>query len=915
MLSEPREASRGSFGIQSPMKPQSVNRPVAEGTVGGAQHRSHDVARTRGARWEPLVKVRALLGSHLYNQIVIPLLVASILVGVVASAVAVYFLRDLTTKWVTEVATATTANVVDQYERSAEQMLRVASIAAESPQLQDAIDSGDPTALHSAAVAGNVALDFDSLAVLDASGTVVASSGQSSLPTGTAPLPEVAAAGVGSLRRPYATFTELNGQPAMTVFRPVQAARGGQYTIALSRLINNRFLERIAGSSGAAYFFFDPDKQLTATALPSEMDSAERTLFRTSLVSNTAVLKDAVDSVKGDATGSVRLRLNGVPYQALAREVRAPDLPDGSPGVLGGYMVGIVSQQVSDQASRTTTNLILIWSVIAVVALVGLGGWVARAVSNPLVELAAGARRIADGDFSTKVNVNGTNEIATLAATFNEMTDSLSERSDSLTKKVLELATLYEMSRALGATLDMDDLLGSVLDSALRIFDLDLGYVTLREKDTRELSIRAARGADEAATAAVRSSMSEWVVREGRPLIFNPDPAAGAGRIDVVTGAKAALCVPMVSAEGTIGSITVGSGDLTYRFNSDDVRLLSTIANHVTIAIGNIELFTSLQEAYLATVRSLAAAVDAKDAYTRGHSDHVAGYATLIAERMGLSHEQRIALEMAAYLHDIGKIGVKEEILLKPGALTSDEMDQMRHHPLIGANILKPITFPWAITPVVRHHHEHYDGTGYPAGLTGEEIPLLARILTAADSYDAMTADRPYRAGRSSNAAIEEMRRCSGTQFDPRVVEALAEIVEELERTGDGLLAEPVDAVAPEEARAIFSALVDGVLSSFRRLGGPRLSSNVEAEIESFLGAEEMPFRVERGRLSFTQDAPAAAGDEIEMMRRVLAHMDKVMGRVSGTSLVEHFYTDALDGFSGRMRHLAGVLEFRDQPR
>jgi len=126
-----------------------------------------------------------MLGSHLYNQIVIPLLVASILVGVVASAVAVYFLRDLTTKWVTEVATATTSNIVDQYERYAEQMLRDASIVAENPQLQGAIDSADPDDLRSAAVAGNAAPDYDSLAVLDASGTVVASSGQTSVPTGT----------------------------------------------------------------------------------------------------------------------------------------------------------------------------------------------------------------------------------------------------------------------------------------------------------------------------------------------------------------------------------------------------------------------------------------------------------------------------------------------------------------------------------------------------------------------------------------------------------------------------------------------------------------------------------------------------------------------------------------------------------
>ena len=174
-------------------------------------------------------------------------------------------------------------------------------------------------------------------------------------------------------------------------------------------------------------------------------------------------------------------------------------------------------------------------------------------------------------------------------------------------------------------------------------------------------------------------------------------------------------------------------------------------------------------------VRALAAAVDAKDPYTRGHSDGVATYALRIGNALGFSPEQMIALEMAAYLHDIGKIGISEDILLKPGKLTDAEMSQMRHHPLIGANILKPVAFPWPIAPIVRHHHEHYDGAGYPAGLRTEEIPILARVLTVADSFEAMVADRPYRRGRSQQEAMLELRRCSGTQFDPRIVQVFLE--------------------------------------------------------------------------------------------------------------------------------------------
>ena len=466
------------------------------------------------------------------------------------------------------------------------------------------------------------------------------------------------------------------------------------------------------------------------------------------------------------------------------------------------------------------------------------------------------------------------------------------------------------MSRALGSTLDMDDLLGSVLDSALRIFDLDVGYIALRDKDTGQLVVRAVRGSDTVPSDVVRSSMSEWVVREGRPLIFNPDTSGSrTGQADPITGARAALCVPLVSSEGTIGAITVGCIEDEYRFNSDDVRLLSTIGNHVTIAIGNIELFSSLQDAYLATVRSLAAAVDAKDTYTRGHSDRVAGYAIRIAEEMGLAHDQRIALEMAAYLHDIGKIGVPEEILLKPGSLSDDEMVQMRHHPLIGANILKPVAFPWAITPIVRHHHECWDGSGYPANLRGEEIPLLARILTVADSFEAMTADRPYRAGRSEAEAIEELDRCSGSQFDPRIVAAFTRILQE-EESEKQSHASDSDEVGPEEVRAIFAALVDGVLASFRKLGGPRLAGNVESQLDRTFVDAGTSFRVLHGRITFTSNVSASPDGEVHRMREALGKVDELMARVSGDTLVDHFYQDALAGFSGRMHRLARDLGF-----
>jgi len=848
----------------------------------------------------------SIFGSHLYSQIVYPLLAASVVVGVVATVVAVYFLQDLTDRWVSQVAQSSTESIVFRYTEYARQMERVARLAVADDRLADHAAAHDEQAMRADIIQKNTTLDFDSMMILDHTGRVVAVVGANGVSYGDTPFGDEGKVGIG---RPRTIFTTIGEQNTLTTLHPI-TGEDDAYTLAASRVISDSFLETLGVGGGAAFCFYGPDGELVACALGEGFEPGAAMRLDEAMKAPDPAITAALADAGKQTPGMSSIKVGSSTYQVWAERLQLPGTANGNSV---GHVVGLVSQDVSAEAGRTTRNLIMMWSIVAVVALVGLGGWVARRVSDPLVELSAGARRIADGDFSTKVTVEGANEISELAETFNDMTDSLHERSESLTKKVLELATLYEMSRALGSTLDMDELLHSVLQSALRIFDLDLGYVALRDKDTGSLAIRAVHGAVGAGVdGAVRSSMSEWVVREGRPLIFNPEAGVEKGRIDTVTGAKAALCVPLVSAEGTIGSITIGSSDATYRFNSDDVRLLSTIANHVTIAIGNIELFTSLQEAYLATVRSLAAAVDAKDTYTRGHSDRVATYSTLIAERMGLSHEQRIALEMAAYLHDIGKIGVREEILLKPGKLDDAEMAQMRHHPLIGANILKPVAFPWAITPVVRHHHESFDGTGYPAGLQGEEIPLLARILTVADSYEAMTADRPYRKGRSAEEALEELNKCAGTQFDARIVTTFSEVVEELIRAGERLPGDSYEEVAPEEARAIFSALVDGVFASFRRLGGPRLASNVESEVDAYLREEGLSFRIVRGRMTFTDDAPVLLDGEVDQMRTALRRMDAIMGRMSGSTLVDHFYTDAFEGFSGRMRYLARTLDFYD---
>jgi putative nucleotidyltransferase with HDIG domain len=187
----------------------------------------------------------------------------------------------------------------------------------------------------------------------------------------------------------------------------------------------------------------------------------------------------------------------------------------------------------------------------------------------------------------------------------------------------------------------------------------------------------------------------------------------------------------------------------------------------------NEELLVRTKRAYLSTITSLARTIEAKDPYTGGHTERVAEYALMLARELGFDDEQLQAVEVGAVIHDIGKIGIPDRILLKPGRLDSEEFDEMRRHPEISSYILHELELPPIVRDMARNHHERYDGKGYPDGISAEEIPLAARILTVADAFDAMTSDRPYRRALSGEVAAAEIRRNAGTQFCPRVVAAL----------------------------------------------------------------------------------------------------------------------------------------------
>jgi putative nucleotidyltransferase with HDIG domain len=215
----------------------------------------------------------------------------------------------------------------------------------------------------------------------------------------------------------------------------------------------------------------------------------------------------------------------------------------------------------------------------------------------------------------------------------------------------------------------------------------------------------------------------------------------------------------------------------------DEIGQLASNFNHMAGSIEALvrrlkQALRQNQELFLETIRTLAAAIDAKDRYTRGHSERVSSYSMAIARHLGLNQEEVFRVRIASILHDVGKLGVRDGILNKPGGLTEEEFAVMRQHPDIGAQIMSPIRMLKDIIPGIRNHHETWDGKGYPDQLQGEEIPMVARIIGVADTFDAMTTTRPYQKAMELDYVLKKMRSMSGTRFDPAVVEALLAAVQ-----------------------------------------------------------------------------------------------------------------------------------------
>ncbi|MDH7499759.1 MAG: HD-GYP domain-containing protein [candidate division NC10 bacterium] len=368
--------------------------------------------------------------------------------------------------------------------------------------------------------------------------------------------------------------------------------------------------------------------------------------------------------------------------------------------------------------------------------------------------------------------------------------DELHRLNLSLERRIQQLASIYEASRDMVSVIDVPALLQRIMDllSSLLRFDRALLFLT----DGKEACLKITHGFQEAEGSGPKFSqyaksleaeghLLGHIIRMGKPLWAEEMKEASLDVQDVLLN-ELNLCsfiaVPLISRGKTIGVLVADRGDQSPPLAYEDRELVLTFCNQIAAAIENARLYEDLKSSYLSSVQSLALALEAKDPYTRGHSERVTAYAVQIAEEMKMGQEVKEALQCAGLLHDLGKIGLEERILHKPASLEAAEYEIVKRHPLIGAHILHPISFFEKELFLIRYHHECFDGTGYPDGLSAEEIPLAARILKVADSYDAMTSDRPYRSSLPFEQARAELVAKAGKQFDPLVVKAFLAVLD-----------------------------------------------------------------------------------------------------------------------------------------
>jgi putative nucleotidyltransferase with HDIG domain len=402
-------------------------------------------------------------------------------------------------------------------------------------------------------------------------------------------------------------------------------------------------------------------------------------------------------------------------------------------------------------------------------------------------ELLIKVRRIFERIEKTELLSTKNRELETEVARNRE---DLLVRNKELRFQVYSLETLMELTHQLNSSLDLDYTLNTLILSVvgqLRVNSACL-FLTDDREDPKRLDACTFKGLKEEHARGISFYYAGPFVRALLPLDgddIQPHRLADLehdtdldGEVGALFAAGLTLVCPVVMKQRLAAILAVGEKVSGQEFQAHDLEMLRVLSESAGMAIENARLFKDLQEAYVSTVRLLVSRIEEKDPYTHGHTERVAAYAVGIAKEMAFSPEEVQRIQFGAFLHDIGKVHTEDHVLHKPGALTEEEWRIVKMHPLRGAEMVKGVRFLERVTDMIRHHHERVDGRGYPDGLKGDEITTAAKIVNVADAFDAMTTDRPYRAGLTVEQAIGQMTEKAGTQFAAEIVEVFVKGLE-----------------------------------------------------------------------------------------------------------------------------------------
>lgn len=365
------------------------------------------------------------------------------------------------------------------------------------------------------------------------------------------------------------------------------------------------------------------------------------------------------------------------------------------------------------------------------------------------------------------------------------------QRDEILKKRDRRLESVLSCGGALADNGDLQQMMLHSLRTAIEETKAVCGYIMLFDDEESDILLSEVAYSLDGdfefpEELTMEDGLSGYAAKMGQPITVSG--TLDSERFDgIVPGVRSAACVPLISRgyrragqsspEQTLGVLTLLDTTDDKAFQDDDMELLRTLSSLMAVAISNARMEEKRRATFLRTLESLATALEARDEYTRGHSQRVCELSLLIGERMGCSSDALEELRIGTILHDIGKIGVPDAILNKRARLTDEEFATMKSHPVIGYEICRPLMLSEGVLMIIRNHHEKLDGSGYPDGLKGGELPLSLRIVCVADAFDAMSSMRPYRAVMEIATVLAELSKGAGTQFDPVVVENLKELL------------------------------------------------------------------------------------------------------------------------------------------